>query len=145
MLDQFRKTQWFRLRVSFVAITFVMGSYVSASLAAEDELTQKLVGKWEGVLLVKKNNYRTLVIQSVKPDGDQWVANGRYGLTDTTGRPVRLKITPNGDTVIIDFDTPQNDPVRLKLENGNSLNGYVRFSPEGKHQTNIHLNLKKVE
>jgi hypothetical protein len=72
-----------RLTASYVSavviIAMAIGTFVSSTSANEEELVKKLVGKWEGTVAIKNDPFRTLLIDSVKRDGDQWIATGRWG------------------------------------------------------------------
>jgi hypothetical protein len=134
----------------FILIIMMMAVSAFSAPGTEEELVKTLVGKWEGILLVREG-YRTLVIQPVKRDGDQWIARGRFGVTGKKGFPVGIKVTVDGGNVTIDFDVPLGParslgPARLKLEGDNELNGYVRrVRPEGASYKITRLTLKKVE
>lgn len=141
MFGQCRKRRW-----TLLLVTVFVCSYAWRSLAAEDELVKKLVGKWEGTVLIGSNEQRTLVIDSVKRDGDQWWADGRFGTAK--GSKIDIKVTIEGNDVSIDFATPNTakNPIHLKLNGDNELTGHMRtFQPARRANVNVPMTLKRVE
>ena len=67
---------------------------VAADAAAQTDLVQALVGRWEGEIsgrFHKNNPAVVLVIASLKEDGGRWVAEARFGTN-----PVSLEIDAGG-------------------------------------------------
>lgn len=144
MLSQFRKLRLSSVSGFFILIVMMMTVPVFSDPGTDDNLVKTLVGKWEGILLVREG-FRMLTIQSVKRDGDQWIARGRFGVTGKKGSPVQIKVTVSGNNVTIDFDA-RRGPARLKLEGDHELDGNVRIVlPEGASYNITRLTLKKVE
>jgi hypothetical protein len=145
MLDQRRKIQWPRLGGSLLTIAFLMFMYASAALPDQSDLAQKLVGKWEGVALSGGNEQRTLVIESVDRDGEQWIAHGRYGQGEK-GSKVEIEVTQSGSDVALKFRTAgvNNAPVELKLTADKELTGTTQVARRHRLM-DVPLKLTKVE
>ena len=128
-------------------ITGVMTAFSPAAFADEDEAVKKLVGKWEGNIAIP-DGARTVVIDRVKREGDQWTAIGMYGVTGKDLRKVTYQVTVNGNDVQIEFTFGSNY-LKLKLVGDNELDGTFRyFRPAGQgggRQSNAQMKLKKAE
>jgi hypothetical protein len=86
MFKQLHNPRSLRRCVSrFVIIAMTIITFVSSTSANEEDLVKKLIGKWEGTVAIKNDPFRTLVIDSVKRDGDQWITTGRWGNTGQEG------------------------------------------------------------
>ena len=134
-----------KLRWILLSFTLCLCSYLPKSLAAEDELAQKLVGKWEGTVLAGANEQRTLSIQSVVRDGDQWIAHGRYGQGEN-GRKVEINVTQNGSEIALRFRAggANNPPVELKLTGEKELTGNTQVLRR-RSLVDVPVKLTKVE
>lgn len=113
--------------------------------ATVDDLAKKLVGRWEGVVDVKQDRGRTLVIQSIKNDGDQWSAEARYGTTGGGLARVKAKVVASGDEIALQFVSSANNPVTLQLINDKELNGTLTVFASSQTGSKRALKLTKVE
>ena len=133
--------------VMFIAV--VITGYLSTAPAAEDDVAKKLIGTWRGVHVrgYGGDNNRTLIIESAKRDGEQWVAEGRYGPAENPRAKVQIVVTVSGNAVVLDFNTLDGKvPLHLKLEDGNELNGHARVDyPARRSFFNENVKLKRVE
>ena len=59
-----------RFIIASLMLSGVVTAFSPAAFADEADVVQKLVGKWEGNASMR-NGFRTLIIESVKKDGDQ--------------------------------------------------------------------------
>lgn len=138
-----------RMHLSFAIIAVAMFSICGLTKivsAAEDDLVQKLVGTWEGVSLTSRNEQRTLRIESVKREGDQWIGQGRWGQTGNKGNEVQLNITVTGNDVQVRFrGGSDNVPISLKLTGDNELNGTMEVRAKGRRFEDAPLKLTKVK
>jgi hypothetical protein len=129
-----------------VAIVFAICGIITTVSAAEDDLVQKLVGTWEGVSLTNRNEQRTLRIESVKREGDQWTGKGRWGQTGNKGNEIELRITVSGNDVQVRFTGgSDNVPISLKLTGDNELNGTMQVRTKGRRLEDAPLKLTKVQ
>lgn len=130
---------------TLLAIFLTIGLF-GTGWAAENDLANKLIGKWEGVAATKNNPRRRLVVESVKRDGDQWIGVGRFGSADRDVIPkVDIKITASGNDVALEFLTPDSTPVQLKLLSDNEMAGSIRIVLQHGRTSDADLKLKKVE
>lgn len=128
----------------FIIIAITLITFVSSTSANDEDLVQKLVGKWEGTVAIKNDPFRMLVIDSVKRDGDQWIATGRWGNTDKKGAKVDIKIQVNGGDLSLAFDAAAGNEVNLKLVGDRELTGKFNHA-RGRQRTNADASLKKVD
>lgn len=131
-----------RITVSLLLVSITSGPLLAATV---DELAKKLVGRWEGVVDVKQNRGRTLVIQSIKKDGDQWSAEARYGTTGGGLARVKARVVANGDEMTLLFVSSANNPVTLQLINDKELNGTLTVFTSSQAGSNRSLKLTRVE
>jgi hypothetical protein len=115
---------------------------VSSTSANEEDLVKKLVGRWEGTVAIKNDPFRMLVIDSVKRDGDQWLATGRWGRADKKGNEVEIKIQVTGGDLSLAFDATEGNEVMLKLVGDRELNGKFNHAV-GRKRVNADASLKK--
>jgi hypothetical protein len=126
-----------------IALISAAAVFQSSSYASE-ELVKKLVGRWEGTAAVKNNPHRWLVIESVKPDGDQWTGEGRWGSKEEgRGMKVQFIISVSGSNVSLAFDASQGNDLALKLVGDDELTGLYNHAV-GRRRVNAQINLKKV-
>jgi hypothetical protein len=93
-----------------------------------------------------KDGDRTLVIQSVTREGDQWIADGRFGITGNNLGKVDIKVTTSENGVTIEFTSRASAPAKLKLEGDNELNGTLNVHGRRPGQlVDAQIKLKKVE
>ena len=138
--------------VRFMTISLLIAGVVTAfspaAFAAEDEAAKKLVGKWEGNIAIP-NGFRTLVIDRVKREGDQWTAIGRFGTTGKNLGKMTYSVAVSGNEIEIEFTAGQDHPIKLKLVGDSELEGtyrHLRHSTGGGTQTSYaQMKLKKVE
>jgi hypothetical protein len=117
----------------------------STTAASEEEIVRKLVGRWEGTVAIKNNPFRTLVINSVKREGDHWIAAGRWvSKEEKAGRKVDIKVQVNGDDVSLAFDAQDGNDVKLKLAGDRELTGLFEHA-RARKRVNSHVSLKKVD
>lgn len=126
----------------FVLLLLAIGPL---SAATNDDFAKKLIGRWEGHVDVKQDRGRTLVIQSVKREGDQWIADARYGTTGGGLARVKIKTIVNGDDVALEFVSSANNPVKLKLAGEKNLEGTLTVFVNTKSGSDRSLKLTKVE
>ena len=128
-------------------VTGMMLSVASSSGAAEDELANKLIGRWEGGAATKHGGNEILLIKSVNCDGDQWTAAGRYGDAEKKGGDVSIKITTVRDDVNLEFTTPghHQNPVHLKLVGDGELEGSMRVPGPKRTIINAETHFKKID
>lgn len=110
-----------------------------------DDIGKKLVGKWEGVVDVKQDRGRTLVIQSIKKDGDYWSAEARYGTTGGGLARVKVKVIANGDGMTLEYVSSANNPVLLRLINDKEMDGTLTVFVSSQAGSKRALKLTKVE
>jgi len=115
----------------FLILAMTLITFVSSTSANDEDLVKKLVGKWEGTVAIK-DPFRTLVIDSVKRDGDQWIATGRWGRADKKGNEVQVKIQVTGENLSLAFDAAEGNQVHLKLVGDRELTGVFRHMEGGK-------------
>jgi hypothetical protein len=128
----------------FVIIVMALIAFVSSTSANEEDLVKKLIGKWEGTVAIKNDPFRTLVIDSVKRDGDQWIATGRWGNTDKKGMKVDIKIQVNGGDLSLAFDAAAGNELNVKLVGDRELTGKFNHA-RGRQRVNADASLKKVD
>jgi hypothetical protein len=85
-----------------------------------------------------------LVIDSVKRDGDQWIATGRWANTDKKGMKVDIKIQVSGGDLSRAFDAAPGNEVNLKLVGDRELTGKFNHARR-RQRTNADASLKKVD
>jgi hypothetical protein len=145
MFKQLHNPRSLRRRVSrFVIIAMTIITFVSSTSANEEDLVKKLIGKWEGTVAIKNDPFRTLVIDSVKRDGDQWIATGRWGNTDKKGMKVDIKIQVNGGDLSLAFDAAAGNELNVKLVGDRELTGKFNHA-RGRQRVNADASLKKVD
>jgi hypothetical protein len=132
------------LRV-FVITTMIAGFTLPVQ-GADDDLAKKLVGRWEGGAATRKGGDEFLVIEIVKPEGDQWTGAGRFGNAENKGRPVTIKITTSGSDVTLEFTTPAGVPTTLKLTGDRDMEGTMRArGRQPGSMVNAQAQFKKVD
>jgi hypothetical protein len=145
MLRQFHRMKRLRpVPQDFLIIALSLVAFVSLASANEEELVKKLVGRWEGTVAIKNDPFRTLLIDSVRRDGDQWIATGRWGNTDKKGMKVDIKIQVNGGDLSLAFDAAAGNELNLKLVGDRELTGKFNHA-RGRQRINADASLKKVD
>jgi hypothetical protein len=130
--------------LTFFTIVVTMMTLVPAASANEEDLVKKLIGTWEGTVAIKNNPFRILVISSVKREGDQWIAAGRWRTKeDARGMRVNIKIQVNGGEISLSFDAAKGDDLTLKLVGDRELTGMFNHAV-ARQRRNAQTSLKKV-
>ncbi|HEY7203889.1 MAG TPA: hypothetical protein VIA61_06310 [Methylomirabilota bacterium] len=101
---------------------------VAADAAAQTDLAQALVGRWEGEISARfhKNNPAVvLVITSLKEDGGRWVADARFGAS-----PVSLEIDAGGAQPSLRWSSRNGTVYAVTLLDARTLSGTATLTQE---------------
>jgi hypothetical protein len=97
-------------------------------------IARQLIGTWQGSINLRRRqrdvNRRTLVISSVRREGDKLVALGDYAITGRESSPVTINVDEEEGAPRLSFTTGEGSQISLALR-GNSLTGsFVRRTSE---------------
>lgn len=97
-------------------------------------VARQLIGTWQGSINLRTRqrdvNRRTLIVSSVRSEGDKLVALGDYGITGRESSPVTINLDEEEGALRLSFTTGKGSQIRLALR-GKSLTGsFVRRSSE---------------
>jgi hypothetical protein len=121
-----------------VAVIVLAGLVVP--VAAQEDLAKVLVGTWEGEYQLRARDVkRTLVIESVKMDGDSGTAKGKWSGQGWT-RSVNIPVKVSGKDVKLEWSVSAGTGVRVTLKNPTTLVGAGDFQTQrGTQQTALEL------
>jgi len=119
-------------------------------------LGRQLIGTWEGsvwfVQITSENPRRLLHIYYVGQNGDQWVAEGRFGYPGRPLKRINIEVVVDkiGNDPWITFATPDVRPwiARLQLMHGKHLMGHIKRPGTGwglPQHVEPPLNLERVD
>ena len=108
------------------------------SAPMSDASSSILVGTWDGEIFGEFHSgqpasrpYRTLVISSAVEEKGVWRVSALYGFKGTSLSPVQVTVSVSaGDQLSVEFLTPANSRVELRLLGNDQLNGsFTTSSP----------------
>jgi hypothetical protein len=116
---------------------------VAADAAAQTDLVQALVGRWEGEIsgrFHKNNPAVVLVITSLKEAGGRWVADARFGAS-----PVSLEVDAGGKQPSLRWTSRNGTAYAVSLFDGRTLSGTATLTQEvaGNHERERPVKLEK--
>jgi hypothetical protein len=105
-----------------VAILLVAGllALVPLPSASQADLSKVLIGRWEG------GNEAVLLFESVRQEGDRWVAIAKFGGRGQPPRPVDVTMEVSGGGVTLHFKPAPDFEWKLALRGDAALDGTVR-------------------
>ncbi len=129
----------------YICIQLLLG--FSTLVQAQVDPTKVLVGRWEGVLEKRRVNNETIIIESVTPKDNGWVAEGFYArsASEDRGKRMTFEVSRQGGDIIVEFVDKKNNPGRLKLLDERHLEGTMNFVVGGGRTSNRNIKLEKVE
>jgi hypothetical protein len=137
-----------RILCSLFAVAICSTAIVFALEKASAQIDPRnvLIGTWEGTVDGVRDNGRTIIIRSVKPNENGWEAQGFYATSASKGRGERMtfEVSRQGDDIIVEFVTSQKNPGKLKLLDDRHMEGTMNFVLAGR-TTNRVIKLEKVE
>jgi len=147
MISSQMRSATYRNKRSFSGISVWIALMLLAFVAHanDDEVIKKLIGTWEGAgAFATQPTQRTLVIKSIKREGDSFVGEGSYGNTGGRLSAVDLKIAASGADITVEFRSSANNDAVLKLRGDRELSGKIEV-PRGTRRSTADLTLSKVE
>ena len=120
---------------SMKAVTPPLEVRASELTEGQQTIAKRLIGTWRGSVTLRRPsqrdvNRRTLVISSVRSEGDKLVALGDYAITGRESSPVTINVDEEEGALRLSFTTDGGSQIMLALR-GNSLTGsFVRRSSE---------------
>jgi hypothetical protein len=131
--------------LSIIVAVILLNTNGLIAQTTDADLTKKLIGKWEGTRATKYGPFQTLIIKSVKREGDQLIATGNYGTTDKKLSPTKINVIANGNDVVLElfFTSKIGNDIDLRLV-GDELIGLTEAA-RGRKRIHADMTLKKVQ
>jgi hypothetical protein len=134
-------------RVSFLVAFTCLDLFAVGKMpvAAQVDPSKALVGTWQGSVDVRRDRDRTLIIKSVKPTNNGgWVADGHYGTTGKGLARAQIRVSLEGERLVLDFTTSADNPAKLKLSGDRVLDGTLSVREGPGARSDRKLTLEKI-
>lgn len=121
------------LALAGCALSQQFGATLAAPSVPREMGPGRIVGRWEGEVDLTFPD-RTLVVRSVRRQGEKWSADIEYGTTGLYLTPMSATLEVKGDRLTLRFVTQLASAVELDLVEGNLLRGTFKLPNEAKQR-----------